>query len=194
MRLLFESIEADMDSYKYLRDLVAYKPELVAIRRDLHAHPELGFEEHRTAAIVADQLRKYGVDEVHTRVGRTGVVGVIRGKTGGSRSIGLRADMDALPILEANEFEYRSRDPGKMHACGHDGHVTMLLGAARCLAAKRSFEGTVYLIFQPGEEGHAGGLEMVNDGLFERFPADSIYALHNWPSLPLGVVGVNAGP
>lgn len=167
---------------------------LTAIRRDLHAHPELGFEEHRTAALVAERLHQWGI-EVHTAIGKTGVVGVIRGKaetTG--RAIGLRADMDALPIDEDNEFAYRSVRQGLMHACGHDGHTTMLLGAAQYLAATRDFDGTVYAIFQPGEEGYAGAKEMIADGLFTRFPADEVYALHNWPGLPVGHIGMNHGP
>jgi hippurate hydrolase len=181
-----------------LRSPVAFVAErheaLTAIRRDLHAHPELGFEEHRTAALVAERLRQWGI-EVHAGVGRTGVVGVIRGRAERSgRSIGLRADMDALPIGEENEFAHRSVRHGLMHACGHDGHTTMLLGAAQYLAATRGFDGTVYAIFQPGEEGHAGARAMIDDGLFTRFPADEVYALHNWPGLPLGHIGLNPGP
>jgi hippurate hydrolase len=167
---------------------------LAAIRRDLHAHPELGFEEHRTAALVAERLHQWGI-EVYTGIGKTGVVGVIRGKaetTG--KAIGLRADMDALPIGEENDFAHRSSKQGLMHACGHDGHTTMLLGAAQYLAATRDFNGTVYAIFQPGEEGYAGAKEMIADGLFTRFPADEVYALHNWPGLPPGHIGMNPGP
>jgi hippurate hydrolase len=168
--------------------------ELTRVRRDLHAHPELGFEEHRTAALVAERLQQWGI-EVHTGIGRTGVVGVLRGRVQTSgRSVGLRADMDALPIGEENEFGHRSTRSGLMHACGHDGHTTMLLGAAQYLAATRHFDGTVYLIFQPGEEGYAGAREMIGDGLFERFPADEVYALHNWPGLPAGHIGLNPGP
>jgi len=168
--------------------------ELAAIRRDLHAHPELGFEEHRTAALVAERLRQWGV-EVHCGVGRTGVVGVIRGRAEKSgRSIGLRADMDALPMHEENDFAHRSVQRGRMHACGHDGHTAMLLGAAQYLAATRNFDGTVYAIFQPGEEGHGGAKAMIEDGLFARFPADEVYALHNWPGLPAGHIGLNPGP
>ena len=167
---------------------------LTAIRRDLHAHPELGFEEHRTAALVAERLHQWGI-EVHTGIGRTGVVGVVRGrKEGSGRSIGLRADMDALPLAEENDFVHKSVKGGLMHACGHDGHTTMLLGAAQYLAATRNFDGTAYLIFQPGEEGYAGAREMIEDGLFERFPADEVYALHNWPGLPAGHIGLNPGP
>jgi hippurate hydrolase len=167
---------------------------LTEIRRDLHAHPELGFDEHRTAALVAERLHQWGI-EVHTGVGRTGVVGIIHGReTSSGKSVGLRADMDALPIAEENEFGHRSDKGGLMHACGHDGHTTMLLGAAQYLAASRDFDGTVYLIFQPGEEGYAGAREMISDGLFTRFPADEVYALHNWPGLPPGHIGLNPGP
>ncbi len=167
---------------------------LTELRRDLHAHPELGFEEHRTAQIVAAELDRLDV-EYHSGVGRTGVVAVIRGQRNDSgRAVGLRADMDALPMHEENEFAHVSRFKGRMHGCGHDGHTTMLLGAARYLASTRNFDGTVYLIFQPGEEGFAGGKAMIDDGLFERFPADEIYALHNWPGLPPGTIAVRPGP
>lgn len=178
------------------RAIETFQPELVRIRHDLHAHPELGYEEVRTAETVARHLRAYGVDEVHTGIGRTGVVGVVRGKgrPSAARSIGLRADMDALPIHEENQFGHRSCHQGKMHGCGHDGHTTMLLGAARYLAATRNFAGTAYLIFQPGEEGHAGARAMIEDGLFDRFPAERVYALHNWPALAAGKVGLNRGP
>src|SRR6266853_1652099 len=168
--------------------------ELTALRRDLHAHPELGFEEHRTAEIVVRELTALGIEH-HTGVGKTGVVGVIRGERQDSgRAIGLRADMDALPMHEENAFAHVSRFKGRMHGCGHDGHTTMLLGAAHYLSRTRRFDGTVYLIFQPGEEGFGGGKAMIDDGLFERFPADEIYALHNWPSLPPGKIGVRPGP
>ncbi|GAB4481198.1 MAG: M20 aminoacylase family protein [Burkholderiaceae bacterium] len=168
--------------------------EFTAIRRDLHAHPELGFEEHRTAALVAERLHQWGI-EVHTGIGRTGVVGVVRGRTERSgKAVGLRADMDALPIAEENDFAHRSTRPGLMHGCGHDGHTTMLLAAGQYLAGTRAFDGTVYLIFQPGEEGHAGAKAMIDDGLFTRFPADEVYALHNWPALPAGHFGLNPGP
>ena len=169
-------------------------PELTAFRRDLHAHPELGFEEVRTAARVAEALRVCGVDEVHTGIGKTGVVGIIRGKHSGSgRGIGLRADMDALPMREENDFSWRSTTGGMMHGCGHDGHTTMLIGAAKALAATRQFDGTAVLIFQPGEEGFAGAKAMIDDGLFDRFSVDAVYAMHNWPSLAPGMVGVNPG-
>jgi hippurate hydrolase len=165
-----------------------------AIRRDLHAHPELGYEEHRTAALVAERLHQWGI-EVHTGVGRTGVVGIIRGRRDASgRSVGLRADMDALPMQEESDFAHRSTRPGLMHGCGHDGHTTMLLGAAQYLASTRNFDGSVFLIFQPGEEGFAGARTMIEDGLFERFPANEVYALHNWPGLPAGHIGLNPGP
>ncbi len=167
---------------------------LRAFRRDLHMHPETGYEEHRTAARIAANLRALGIP-VHEGIGRTGVVGVIEGQRSGSgRSIGLRADMDALPIQELGQVPWRSCTPGRMHGCGHDGHCTILLGAAHYLAQTRRFDGTVYLYFQPGEEGHAGAREMINDGLFERFPAERVFALHNWPSLPAGTVAFNSGP
>ncbi len=169
-----------------------YADELTAIRRDLHAHPELGFEEVRTAGVVADTLRGWGI-EVATGIGRTGVVGVIEGNRPGRR-IGLRADMDALPIHEQTNLGYASKTPGVMHACGHDGHVAILLGAARYLAETRDFAGTAVLIFQPAEEGLGGGRAMIADGLFERFPCDEIYGLHNSPYDAPGKVGVRPGP
>jgi amidohydrolase len=174
--------------------IAQWQPDLTTFRRDLHAHPELGFEEHRTARAVSDALTHLGIE--HTcGIGRTGIVAVVAGaSTGSGRSIGLRADMDALPMQEENTFAHRSTIEGRMHGCGHDGHTTMLLGAARYLAATRRFDGTAYLIFQPGEEGHAGGKAMIDDGLFERFPADAVYALHNWPALPLGTIAVRPGP
>ncbi len=171
-----------------------FHPEMTAWRRDFHEHPELGFEEIRTAGIVAAKLREFGVDEVHEGVGRTGVVGVIRGQGGSSRSVGFRADMDALPVLEETGLPYASKTPGKMHACGHDGHTTMLLGAARYLAETRNFDGTVYLIFQPAEENLAGGEVMVKDGLFARFPAERIFGMHNWPGVPAGTFLHAPGP
>ena len=169
-----------------------YQPELQALRRDLHAHPELAFEESRTASLVAEKLAGWGI-EVHRGLARTGVVGTIRGKGSGSRAIGLRADMDCLPMHELNDFAYRSRNEGRMHACGHDGHITMLLGAARYLAETRNFDGTAYLIFQPAEEGGGGGQVMVKEGLFDRFPANEVYAVHNWPGLPPGKMAVRPG-
>jgi amidohydrolase len=169
--------------------------ELTAFRRDLHAHPEIGFEEKRTAQRVVAALRAAGVDEIHEGIGKTGVVGVIHGaKKDSAKSIGLRADMDALPMTEENDFAWRSCSRGLMHGCGHDGHTTMLVGAARYLAETRRFDGSAVLIFQPGEEGFAGAKAMIDDGLFDRFPVESVYAMHNWPSLPAGHIGVNAGP
>ncbi|MFN3447160.1 MAG: M20 aminoacylase family protein [Roseococcus sp.] len=171
----------------------AWQPELAAIRQDIHAHPELGMEEHRTAALVARELRALGI-EVTEGVGKLGVVGTIRGTRPGNRSIGLRADMDALQIPEQTGLPYASRTPGLMHACGHDGHTTMLLGAARWLAANRDFAGTVHLIFQPAEEGRGGARAMLQDGLFERFPCDAVYGLHNKPTLPAGHFAIRPGP
>jgi hippurate hydrolase len=165
--------------------------ELTAIRQDIHANPELGLEEHRTSELVAQKLEEWGI-EVHRGVGGTGVVGVLRSGNGHA-TIGLRADMDALPIEEANEFAYRSRNPGRMHACGHDGHTTMLLGAARYLAETRDFNGTVNFIFQPGEEGIGGALAMLNDGLFQRFPCNAVYGMHNRPNMPVGKYGITPG-
>ena len=171
-----------------------FHEELTAIRRDLHANPELGFEEIRTSGIVAGALEALGI-EVHRNVGRTGVVGVIKGKQNTTgRTVGLRADMDALPIKEEGDAPYCSRQNGLMHACGHDGHTTVLLGAAKYLAQTRNFDGTAVLIFQPAEEGLGGATAMLNDGLFDRFPCDEIYAMHNWPALPAGVIGINPGP
>jgi len=163
-----------------------------ALRRDIHAHPELAFEENRTAAIVAKELAGYGID-VHTGLAKTGVVGTLRaGK--GMRSIGLRADMDALPMQEHNHFEHRSRNDGKMHACGHDGHTAMLLGAARYLASTRRFDGVVNFIFQPAEEGLGGARAMIDDGLFDRFPCQAVFGMHNRPSLDIGRFAVRSGP
>ena len=169
------------------------KDELTAIFRDLHAHPEIGFTETRTSAVVVEKLHEYGVDEVHTGLGKTGVVGLIHGKRQGNRRVGLRADMDALPIHEISGVDYTSKNDGVMHACGHDGHTTMLLGAAKHLAATRDFDGTVVLVFQPAEEGLGGARQMIADGLFEQFPCDEIYGMHNWPSGELGQVGICKG-
>ena len=174
--------------------IAATAPELTAIYRDLHAHPEIGFEEVRTAGVVADRLRAWGVDEVHTGIAGTGVVAVIRGRGQGNRCIGLRADMDALPIDETAELAYASRVPGKMHACGHDGHTTMLLGAAKYLAATRNFDGTAVLIFQPAEEGLGGAREMLAAGLLQRFPCDELYGIHNTPNGRPGTAGITPGP
>jgi len=177
-----------------IESIAVLQDEMTRWRRDIHAHPELGFEETRTSDIVAEKLRAFGL-EVHRGIGKTGVVGVLRAGSG-TRSIGLRADMDALPILEANTFEHRSSHDGVMHACGHDGHTTMLLGAARHLAKTRNFSGTVNLVFQPAEEaGMNGGAErMIADGLFERFPCDAIFGMHNSPGYPAGTFMFNSGP
>ncbi len=166
--------------------------ELTAWRRDLHAHPEMAFQEERTSAFVAQQLASFGI-EVHRGLAGTGVVGVLQAGAGGGR-IGLRADMDALPLQEDNDFPHRSRHEGCMHACGHDGHTTMLLGAARVIAERRNFQGTVVFIFQPAEEHEGGGRVMVEEGLFERFPMDAVYGLHNWPGLEVGQFAVMPGP
>ena len=169
----------------------AFQDQLAEWRRDFHAHPETGFEEHRTAALVAERLERWGI-EVHRGIGRTGVVGVLRSGRG-NRAVGLRADMDALDMPEANGFAHRSTVPGKMHGCGHDGHTTMLLGAARYLAETRNFDGTVHFIFQPAEEGQGGAQAMIADGLFERFPCDTVYGLHNRPGMAVGHYGIREG-
>jgi hippurate hydrolase len=170
----------------------AFHHDLTAWRRDIHAHPEVGFEERRTADLVADKLAEFGC-EVHRGIGKTGVVGTLR-VGNGRRSVGLRADMDALPIHEANDFDHRSRHDGRMHACGHDGHTTMLLGAARYLAETRNFDGCVHFFFQPAEEGLGGAEAMVGDGLFERFPADAVFGMHNRPGLAVGKFSLRPGP
>ncbi len=170
-------------------------PEITEWRHDIHAHPELLFDTHRTAALVAEKLREFGCDEVVTGIGKTGVVGVIRGRTNRSgRTIGLRADMDALPIEEQTGVEYASQTPGVMHACGHDGHTAMLLGAARYLAETRNFDGTAVVIFQPAEEGGGGGKVMCDEGLMERFGIDEVYGMHNWPGRPVGSFAIRPGP
>jgi amidohydrolase len=168
--------------------------EITEWRRDLHAHPELNYDVNRTAGVVAERLRAFGCDEVVEGIGRTGVVGVIRGQKGAGKGIGLRADMDALPITEANEVPYKSTVPGKMHACGHDGHTAMLLGAAKHLAETRNFAGTAVMIFQPAEEGGAGAKAMIRDGLLERFPIDEVFGMHNFPGLPVGAFALRSGP
>jgi amidohydrolase len=171
--------------------IAQFHPDLTAFRRDLHAHPELGFEEVYTSSRVQEALRLCGVDEVHTGVGKTGVVGVIRGRANtAGRMIGLRADMDALTMTESNDFPWKSTRSGMMHGCGHDGHVAMLVGAARYLAETRNFDGTAVLIFQPGEEGFAGAKAMIEDGLFQRWPVEAVYAMHNWPGLKPGCFGI----
>ncbi|ABD86756.1 M20 aminoacylase family protein [Rhodopseudomonas palustris] len=171
----------------------AFADDLTAIRRDLHAHPEVGFEEVRTSGIVAEKLAQYGI-EVHRGLGGTGVVGVLKGKGAGGKRIGLRADMDALPMEENTNLAWRSTIPGRFHGCGHDGHTTMLLGTARYLAETRDFDGTVHFIFQPAEEGLGGARAMIKDGLFQKFPCDEIYGLHNAPNLALGEIAVFPGP
>ena len=172
--------------------IVQFRAEIQAIRRDIHAHPELAYAEHRTAAKVADLLGSWGI-EVHRGLGGTGVVGVLR-NGGGHRSVGLRADMDALPIVEANRFGHASTHDGVMHACGHDGHTAMLLAAAKYLAETRPFDGTVNFIFQPAEEGGAGAQKMIDDGLFEKFPCDAVFGMHNWPGYEVGQFGTRPGP
>ena len=171
--------------------IAADAPAMVALRRELHAHPELAFEEHRTSETVAGLLSQWGL-EVHRGLAKTGVVGVLRGARAG-RTVGLRADMDALPITENNAFPHASRHPGRMHACGHDGHTVMLLAAARQLARDRSFAGTVVFIFQPAEEGAGGARKMLEDGLLERFPVDAVFGMHNWPGLSVGEFALAPG-
>jgi metal-dependent amidase/aminoacylase/carboxypeptidase family protein len=175
-----------------LNRLADLHEQMTTWRRDIHAHPEVGFEENRTAELVAAKLAEFGV-EVHRGIGKTGVVGVLRAGSSGRR-LGLRADMDALPIREANTFAHRSTHADKMHACGHDGHTTMLLGAAKYLAETRHFDGTVQFIFQPAEEGIGGAKAMIDDGLFRRFPCDAIFGMHNRPSMSLGKFAVRSGP
>jgi hippurate hydrolase len=169
------------------------QPEIAAWRQDLHAHPELRYDVHRTAAFVAEKLKTFGCDEVVPGIGQTGVVGVIRGRAG-DKVVGLRADMDALPLEEETGLPYKSQNPGKMHACGHDGHTAMLLGAAKYLAETRNFSGTAVVIFQPAEEGGAGALAMVKDGLISRFGIQEVYGMHNFPGLPLGQFAIRPGP
>ncbi|HWS76082.1 MAG TPA: M20 aminoacylase family protein [Quisquiliibacterium sp.] len=177
---------------KLVDQIVEFQHEIRDLRRDIHAHPELRFEEHRTADLVADRLAAWGIP-VLRGLGGTGLVGTVRAGTS-TRSIGLRADMDALPMQEHNQFEHRSRHTGKMHACGHDGHTAMLLAAAKYLARHRNFDGTVHLIFQPAEEGGAGAQRMIDDGLFEKAPCDAVFGMHNWPGLKLGQFALRAGP
>lgn len=183
-----------MTSASPVRHVARWRDSLAKVRRDLHAHPELGFEEHRTARLVCDYLESFGIEH-HAGVGGTGVVAVIPGRNDKSgRRTGLRADMDALPLQEETGVAWQSRYDGRMHGCGHDGHTTMLLGAARYLHETRHFDGVAYLIFQPGEEGYAGAKAMIDDGLFERFPAERVFAIHNWPALPAGKIGITPGP
>jgi hippurate hydrolase len=175
-----------------LKPIVEDAAALASLRRDIHAHPELGYQEQRTAALIADTLTQWGIP-VHRGLGGTGVVGIVRNGSA-TRAVGLRADIDALPVSERNTFAHASVHQGRMHACGHDGHTAMLLAAARYLAAHRDFDGTVYLVFQPAEEGGGGARAMIRDGLFERFPMDAIFGVHNWPGLAAGQFAVRAGP
>ena len=189
--MLAPRLKANGSAFARIRE---FHPELTAFRRDLHAHPELGFEEIYTSSRVRQALELCGVDEIHTGIGKTGVVGLIHGKVKSNRMIGLRADMDALPMTEHGDVAWKSVKPGLMHGCGHDGHTTMLTGAARYLAETRNFEGRAVLIFQPGEEGFAGAKVMIEEGLFERFPVESVFAMHNAPALRPGEIGINPGP
>ena len=190
--MLLPRIKAHGRAFEHI---AAFHPQLTALRRDLHAHPEIGFEERYTAQRVVEALKVCGVDELHTGIAKTGVVAVIHGRQRRSgQMIGLRADMDALPMTEQNDFAWKSAKPGMMHGCGHDGHTAMLVGAARYLAETRNFDGSAVLVFQPGEEGFAGAKAMIEEGLFERFPVKSIFAMHNWPHMRSGTVGVNPGP
>ena len=177
---------------KVIDAIVSQAPGMAALRRDLHAQPELCFEEVRTADLVAAKLTEWGIP-VHRGLGKTGVVGIVRNGTS-TRAVGLRADMDALPMQEFNTFAHASRHPGRMHACGHDGHTAMLLAAAQHLAQHRDFDGTVYLIFQPAEEGGGGAREMIADGLFDLFPMEAVFGMHNWPGMPAGTFAVSPGP
>ncbi len=180
---------------KLIDSIVTEAAGIAAVRRDIHAHPELCFEEVRTADVVAAKLAEWGI-ETHRGLGKTGVVGIVHGRDGGAsgRAVGLRADMDALPITEFNTFSHASTHPGKMHACGHDGHTAMLLGAAQHFAKHRDFDGTVYLIFQPAEEGGGGARVMIEDGLFTRFPMEAVFGMHNWPGMRAGQFAVSPGP
>ena len=175
-----------------ISEIVDSQAEMAQLRRDIHAHPELRYEEHRTADLVAKKLTEWGIP-VHRVMGKTGVVGIIQNGNS-KKAVGLRADMDALPMQEKNTFAHASVHPGKMHACGHDGHTAMLLAAAKYLSEHRDFDGTVYLIFQPAEEGGGGAREMIQDGLFERFPMDAVFGMHNWPGMPNGTMAVSPGP
>jgi amidohydrolase len=177
---------------KIIDSIVTQAAEMATLRRDIHAHPELCFKEVRTAEVVAQKLTEWGIP-IHRGLGTTGVVGIVKNGTS-SRAIGLRADMDALPMQEFNTFSHASQHPGKMHACGHDGHTAMLLAAARHLAKHRNFDGTVYLIFQPAEEGGGGAREMIKEGLFDQFPMDAVFGMHNWPGGEVGQFAASAGP
>ncbi len=180
---------------KVIDTIAAQADAMAALRRDIHAHPELCFEEQRTADLVAAKLTEWGIP-IHRGMGTTGVVGIVHGRDGGAcgRGVGLRADMDALPMQEFNTFAHASKVPGKMHACGHDGHTAMLLAAAQHLASQRDFDGTVYLIFQPAEEGGGGARVMMDDGLFTQFPMEAVFGMHNWPGMPAGTMAVSPGP
>src|SRR5690606_24431876 len=178
---------------KLAESIVGWQEEIAGIRRDIHQHPELAYEEVRTAELVASRLESWGIPVVRG-LGVTGVVDTITGHKDNGRAIGLRADMDALPMQELNTFGHASRHEGKMHACGHDGHTAMLLAAAKHLAQSRDFEGTVHVIFQPAEEGHGGAKAMIDDGLFDRFHMDAVFGMHNWPGMPVGSFGLTAGP
>ena len=184
-----------MSAMKLNESILAQADSLASLRRDIHAHPELCFEEHRTADLVAAKLTEWGIP-IHRGMGTTGVVGIVHGRDGGAcgRALGLRADMDALPMSELNTFAHASTIPGKMHACGHDGHTAMLLAAAQNFSKHRDFDGTVYLIFQPAEEGGGGAREMISDGLFEQFPMQAVFGMHNWPGYPVGSFAVSPGP
>ncbi len=180
---------------KIIDSILTEAAQIAALRRDIHAHPELCFHEVRTADVVAQKLTEWGIP-LHRGMGTTGVVGIVHGRDGGKsgRAVGLRADMDALPMQEFNQFPHASVHAGKMHACGHDGHTAMLLAAGQHLAKQRDFDGTVYLIFQPAEEGGGGAREMIKDGLFEKFPMEAVFGMHNWPGAPVGTFAVSAGP
>ena len=175
-----------------IESILADAASITAIRRDIHAHPELCFQEERTADLIAKALTDWGIP-IHRGLGKTGVVGIVKNGTS-NRAVGLRADIDALPMTEHNHFAHASTRPGKMHACGHDGHTAMLLAAARHLSRHRNFDGTVYLIFQPAEEGGGGAREMMNDGLFEKFPMEAIFGAHNWPGMKVGQFALRSGP
>ena len=181
----------DGPAMNLLEPILADAAEIARIRRDIHAHPELCFQEERTADVIAKALTDWGIP-IHRGLGKTGVVGIVKAGTS-PRAVGLRADIDALPMTEHNRFAHASRHPGKMHACGHDGHTAMLLAAAKHLSRHRNFDGTVYLLFQPAEEGGGGAREMIKDGLFEKFPMEAVFGAHNWPGMPVGMVGVNPG-
>jgi amidohydrolase len=180
-------------SMNILEPFLNWQAEIRAIRRDIHAHPELSYQEQRTSDLVATALEKWGI-LVHRGLGGTGVVGEIKGRTAGGGAIGLRADLDALPMQEINTFAHASLHPGKMHSCGHDGHTAMLLNAAHYLAETRNFDGTVYVIFQPAEEAGAGARRMMEDGLFTKFPMQAVFGMHNWPGMPVGTFGLTPGP